>query len=274
MLSLGQELKRAREERGITLHEIASTTHIGVRFLQAIESDSYDILPGGVFNRAFVRKFAKQVGFDEQQAMKLYEEQLEEMGGEPQRRYYTGIDDLDSRPTSGNGLLFSLLALVLLAAGAYLAYEYFKNTTPNPETGGNRIATTTTPTPLATATPAADTSPTLTSTSTPTPEGSPSTAPASNPGGGLKLQLIAGSEKCWVKVTTDEAKPEETILRPGDVREYSANERVILSLGNLPALRITINGREVIAEKLAPNQKSVTIRNALITKDNYQQFVE
>ena len=63
--SLGQELKRAREERGVALRDIATSTHIGVRFLQAIEGDDYKILPGGVFNRAFVRKFAKQVGYDE-----------------------------------------------------------------------------------------------------------------------------------------------------------------------------------------------------------------
>src|SRR5262245_51382298 len=118
MPSLGQELKRAREERGVALTDIASATHIGVRFLQAIENDSYDVLPGGVFNRAFVRKFAKQVGFDEEQAVRLYEEQLEEMGGEPQRRYYFGIEDLEPKPAAGNGLLFSLLALIILAAGA------------------------------------------------------------------------------------------------------------------------------------------------------------
>src|SRR5499426_3700514 len=103
MATLGQQLKQSREEKGISLQEIAESTHISIRFLQAIENDSYDVLPGGVFNRAFVRKFAKQVGFDEEEAVKLYEEQLEEMGGEPQRRYYFGVEDLEPKPTTGNG---------------------------------------------------------------------------------------------------------------------------------------------------------------------------
>jgi cytoskeletal protein RodZ len=262
MLSLGQELKRAREERGVTLHEIANATHIGVRFLQAIENDSYDVLPGGVFNRAFVRKFAKQVGFDEQQAMKLYEEQLEEMGGEPQRRYYTGLDDLDARPTSGNGLLFSFLALIVLSAGAYLAYEYFKNPV-SPDNNLNQ--------------------PVVNSTPSPTPEGSPelSPSPGASPtpqlnssADAMRMLMIAGSEQCWVQIAIDAAEPEETTLQPGDAREFSANDKFVLNIGNYPALRITINGRQLNVNKFLPNQKSVVARNVVITRDNYQQFVD
>jgi cytoskeletal protein RodZ len=267
MLSLGQELKRAREERGVTLHEIANATHIGVRFLQAIENDSYDVLPGGVFNRAFVRKFAKQVGFDEQQAMKLYEEQLEEMGGEPQRRYYTGLDDLDARPTSGNGLLFSFLALILLAAGAYLAYEYFKTPVSPSENNVNQPVVNSTPTP----TPNVSPEPGL----SPSPGASPSITPLLNStGGAMRLQMIAGSDQCWVQVAVDTMDPEETTLLPGDVREFNANEKFVLSIGNYPALRITINGRPLNVAKILPNQKSVVAKNVVITKDNYQQFVD
>ncbi len=263
MLSLGQELKRAREERAITLHEIANTTHIGVRFLQAIENDSYDILPGGVFNRAFVRKFARQVGYDEEQAIKLYEEQLDEMGGEPQRRYYTGLDDLDPRPTSGNGLLFSLLALIILGAGAYLAYEYFKTPAATADPGVGQAGVTSTPTPNPTAT----TDP----NASPTPMGSTA---LSIPESAMRLQLIANNEQCWVKITADAAKPEESTLQPGDVRDYNANEKFVLNLGNTPAVRMTINGRQINPAKLIPNQRSVVAKNVVITKDNYQQFVD
>jgi cytoskeletal protein RodZ len=267
MLSLGQELKRAREERGVTLHEIANATHIGVRFLQAIENDSYDVLPGGVFNRAFVRKFAKQVGFDEQQAMKLYEEQLEEMGGEPQRRYYTGLDDLDARPTSGNGLLFSFLALILLTAGAYLAYEYFKTPAPPAENNLNQPLDSSTPTP----TPNGSPEPGL----SPLPGASPTTTPPLNSSAGaMRLLMIAGNDQCWVQVAADTAEPEEATLQPGDVREFNANEKFVLNIGNYPALKITINGRQLNVTKFLPNQKSVVAKNVVITKDNYQQFVD
>ncbi len=266
MASLGQEFKRTREERGITLHDIANSTHIGVRFLQAIENDSYDILPGGVFNRAFVRKFAKQIGYDEEQAIKLYEEQLDDRGGEPARRYYTGLDDIEARPTSGNGLLLSFLAIIVLAAGAYLAYSYFNAPATIPSQGIEILS----PTPTPTATPNAAASAEATPAVSPSPGNLSTAAPA----GALRLQLIAGNEQCWVKVGTDEARAEEATLLPGDVREFNATQKLTLNLGNIPAIRATINGRTINFAKLLPNQKGVVAKNVVITKDNYLQFVD
>ena len=125
MASLGQELKKRREEKGMTLHQISANTLIGVRFLQALESDDYGILPGGVFNRAFVRKFAAQIGMDEATALQLYEEQLLVQGGETARKFEMGVENWDAPPTSGNGLLISLAVVVVLLVGAYFVYSYF-----------------------------------------------------------------------------------------------------------------------------------------------------
>src|SRR5207244_12675374 len=113
----------AHEKRNVTIQQIADATHIGSRFLQAIEHDNYDILPGGVFNRAFVRKFAGQVGFDQEQAVKLYDEQLLEMGGEPAKTSYLGLgDEIEAKSSSGNGLLLALIAVIVLCAILYAAY--------------------------------------------------------------------------------------------------------------------------------------------------------
>jgi cytoskeleton protein RodZ len=252
MTSLGQELKRAREERGISLHDVANRTHIGVRFLQAIESDSYDILPGGVFNRAFVRKFAQQVGLDEEQALKLYEEQLKELGGEPERVSYLGLDDEQSRSSSGNGMLFSLLALLILGAGLYGAYLIF-----NRPASSNQAA-------LATPTPQSTPAPVASPTTSPTPE--------STPISGLLVGLTAGDQECWVRVKAD-GKTQDLILPPQGTQEVAAEERVMLTVGRLNTLQVTINGRPANWSKLAPG-KTIVAENVLITKDNYQQFLD
>ena len=65
MPTLGEELRRKREERGITLAEISESTRIGTRFLKAIEIDNFSTLPGGIFTRSFIRAYAKQVGMSE-----------------------------------------------------------------------------------------------------------------------------------------------------------------------------------------------------------------
>jgi cytoskeletal protein RodZ len=61
----GEHLRREREMRGISLDEICSATRIGTRFLQAMENEQWDQLPGGVFNRGFVRAVAHHLGLDE-----------------------------------------------------------------------------------------------------------------------------------------------------------------------------------------------------------------
>src|SRR6185503_8578116 len=62
--SFGETLRRERELRGIDLREVAEATKISVRFLQALENGRIDILPGGIFPRAFVRQYAAYLGLD------------------------------------------------------------------------------------------------------------------------------------------------------------------------------------------------------------------
>src|SRR5579863_7466891 len=68
----GEHLRREREMRGISLDEICSATRIGTRFLNALESEQWDQLPGGVFNRGFVRAVAHHLGLDEESLLAEY----------------------------------------------------------------------------------------------------------------------------------------------------------------------------------------------------------
>jgi cytoskeletal protein RodZ len=67
--TFGDKLKRERELRGVTLEEIAEATKIGTRSLKALEDEHFDQLPGGIFNKGFVRAYAKFLGLDEEQAV-------------------------------------------------------------------------------------------------------------------------------------------------------------------------------------------------------------
>src|ERR1051325_8623662 len=89
MPTLGEELKRRREARNISLNDISEATRIGIRFLKAIDSDNYTVLPGGIFTRSFIRAYAKQVGMNEDEAMSLYNEQVS--GGRPKTNNLTDI---------------------------------------------------------------------------------------------------------------------------------------------------------------------------------------
>src|SRR5438477_4730722 len=69
MGSFGERMKRERELRGITLDEIAESTKIGTRNLVALEEEDFDALPGGIFNKGFVRAYCKFLGIDQEQAV-------------------------------------------------------------------------------------------------------------------------------------------------------------------------------------------------------------
>jgi len=115
--SIGEKLRLAREARGIALRDISEQTRISMRYLEAIESDDYRRLPGGIFNRSFIRAYAKFVGYDENQAVDDYSRTLRELG-EP---------DEESEPKTFKSLVYTddashrsplknlLLAIVILA---------------------------------------------------------------------------------------------------------------------------------------------------------------
>ncbi len=82
MSSFGETLKRERELRQISLREIAEATKINLRYLDALERDDFRHLPGGVFNKGFVRAYAQFIGIDPETMVTAY---LEEDGRQQSR---------------------------------------------------------------------------------------------------------------------------------------------------------------------------------------------
>jgi cytoskeletal protein RodZ len=70
--AFGDKLRKQREQRGIALETISNTTKISPRMLRALEEEQFDQLPGGVFNKGFVRAYARQIGLDEEETVTDY----------------------------------------------------------------------------------------------------------------------------------------------------------------------------------------------------------
>jgi cytoskeleton protein RodZ len=70
--SFGEKLKQERVKRKITLEQVSGATKIGTRMLQALEEDKFNQLPGGIFNKGFVRAYSRFVGLDEDQTVADY----------------------------------------------------------------------------------------------------------------------------------------------------------------------------------------------------------
>ncbi len=106
MSSFGEELRRERELRHISLREISDATKISMRYLDALERNDFRHLPGGVFNKGFVRAYAKFIGVDPETMVNAYlmEQREQEAQGRqqksdgPRRASETGRAGLRSEP--------------------------------------------------------------------------------------------------------------------------------------------------------------------------------
>jgi cytoskeletal protein RodZ len=89
MSSFGEELRRERELREFTLREVSESTKISLRHLEALERNDFEQLPGGVFNRGFVRAYAQFIGVDPEAMVNAYllEEQARSSEGGSHERY-------------------------------------------------------------------------------------------------------------------------------------------------------------------------------------------
>ena len=124
MSSFGETLRRERELRQISLREIAEATKINLRYLDALERDDFRHLPGGVFNKGFVRAYAQFIGIDPETMVTAY---LEEDGRQQARASRVGGATAVAPETAAHArslgmrlwfaALVVVLILVVLAAG-------------------------------------------------------------------------------------------------------------------------------------------------------------
>src|SRR5437660_2018150 len=126
--SIGEKLRLARETRGIALRDISDQTRISMRYLEAIETDDYRRLPGGIFNRSFIRAYAKFIGYDEKEAIEEYareQESADDAGVKPYKSlFYTNGGSHNRSPMMTLLLAVIILALLsLLIGGGFYFYH-------------------------------------------------------------------------------------------------------------------------------------------------------
>jgi len=66
-------LASVRQRRGLTLEQIAQSTRIAPAYLQAIETEEFAKLPGGVYATSYIRQYARAIGFSETELLQHYQ---------------------------------------------------------------------------------------------------------------------------------------------------------------------------------------------------------
>jgi cytoskeletal protein RodZ len=113
--AFGPHMKRVREERGVSLRDIAERTKISVRTLEALERDEVAQLPGGIFSRSIVRAYAEAIGSDPEGAVRDFVSRF------PIESVLPGVTPGNARTTYVG---VAILAVVLLPVVAFLVWSF------------------------------------------------------------------------------------------------------------------------------------------------------
>lgn len=219
--NFGERLKRERELREVTMEEITVATRIGPHFLVALENEEWSKLPGGIFNRGFVRSVARYLGLDEEALLAEYDvaysEQVPSRAEPPENR----IPSPPRWVPVALGIALLALVVALIVAGFYgwkhLAARRAQKTAMATAVIG------------------------LPSSNDGNP---PSTAPSKPVPAGSMLDLfISPSAATHLRVVGDERMLFDAIIRPGENRHFYASSEFEVTVADSGAVLLELNGQ-------------------------------
>lgn len=224
--TFGERLKRERELREVTPEEICKATRIAPRFLEALENEQWDRLPGGVFGRGFVRSIARFLGLSEEDLLSEYDLARGENGnGAP-----TKSEERIPSPPKWIPILAGALAvslLVGLALGGRYAWKAYQARKASKKTS----AIVSLP---------AGAQPRMIALSAPAGV-EPGTAPAA-----MNLDLlVSAAAATHVRVVADGALAFDTEMAAGESRHFAAADRFEVTAADAAAVLLELNGQSV-----------------------------
>ncbi|MFZ5631747.1 MAG: helix-turn-helix domain-containing protein [Bacillota bacterium] len=226
-MEIGNTLKAARESRGISLENVEEHTKIRRKYLEALENENFEILPGRVYIKGFIKNYARFLGLNANALVSAYEARAPL----PEREDEFKENKLTSIEKRGSGsfvkIAIGLLAIALVAAFLYLPALTEINKPGPTGDGENKIA--------------GDNKTIIPEVRT--NQGNvPGKPPAQK---GVNITLSVTNDECWMSVEID-GKPAFTgFLSAGQIKEFKGNEKISLRLGNAGVVEVEFNGQKM-----------------------------
>ena len=263
-LSFGEELRRERVVREISLEEIAQATKISIRLLTALENSDLTKLPAPTFTRGFIRAYAKHLGIDPEEKVNAYLADL--AGGPPEApsgksarirsRFWRNRRATAGAIVGGALLVLVVLGLIANPQRTTLRKPLARVAPPAAPVAFKNVGVSNEPTPViraesrpqpASPAPEAgvekDAVAPAVSKQEPVAKVSAPVAPAGDrPEGRISLVLEFDADS-WTKIEADGRTVFVALVRRGERKSFSAREEFRLTLGNAAAVRVTVDGR-------------------------------
>jgi cytoskeleton protein RodZ len=288
MGSVGETLRGERLRRNLSLEQISRETKITARLLDAIEKEQFDLLPGGVFAKSFVRQYARFLGLDEEELAAEVEKainpsaDLPSFAAAPPEPVFK-VPKVGEWPGTGRSnssalpALALVVAVMLVCSAVYAWWQRSRRAAPAPPPASavEKVAAPAAPKPAAPApvTPAvvndAGAPPkTEPAASAPETAAAPETPVApvenANPAATLHVSLAADADT-WVQAWADGKCVVVGTLQPNAVKTVDAVDTVRIRTGNAGGLQVTVNGKPA-----GPIGPSGQIRIVEISRDKVQ----
>jgi transcriptional regulator with XRE-family HTH domain len=228
---IGAALAAAREARGLSVEDVAAATRIRASIVRAIEREDFDACGGDVYARGHLRVIAQLVGTDPRPLVEEFDRRSDEpppsLRTSPLGSFEPPRDASRSGRQSPRWALAA--ACVLTVAVVFLGVSWLVGREPGP---GTPVGAAPGP---------------VTTTATPSRTPVRTTPPARPPRpSGLVLGLRADGGSSWLSVTNSGgAALFEGILSDGQAKQFRDARRIDVRFGNSPAVKVTVNGREV-----------------------------
>jgi cytoskeletal protein RodZ len=289
-LEFGAELARAREQRGITLGDIARRTKIGVEALKAIERGDMAALPGGLYTRGFLRAFAREVGCNPDEIVRRYREKFKDhdvaadavaqlevgvsVSCAPGQVHVKDIDAMTLRRSRTGWIIGG--AVLLLGVAAHFVVtptaSWKSRREPRAQSAlkqepSSTAAAAAAAVPRSTAGAATPTATPPIGTSGSSPSALPS-HPTDTSSNVLRLD-VKPNGACWLSATADGERVLYRLMGAGDHTQIEAHEDVILHVGDPATCAFDINGTGV--RQLGVAGQPVTVH---LTRENFEQFLD
>ena len=232
---IGAALTAARTARGLSIEDVAAATRIRASVVRAIEADDFAACGGAVYARGHLRVIARLVGADPRPLMEEFDrrsdEQLPSLRTSPLASFEPPRDA--HRAGRQSPRWATVAAGVLAIAVVFLGVSWVVGRDSGPGTPVGAApapaATTTAPSP------------------TPARTSPPATRP---PASGLTLRLRAAGGSSWILVTgSGGAALFQGVIADGQARQFRDARQLQVRFGNSPAVRVTVNGRDVGAPR-------------------------
>jgi cytoskeletal protein RodZ len=228
-LTFGEELRRERLIREVSLDEISASTKISVRLLTALESSDVKKLPAPVFTRGFIRAYSRHLGLDPDEMVNAYladvaPERARE-GSVPKRR---GLKALFRGRRGAAGAIVVSVTGTLLLLGLIARPE--RHATPSDAMVARPVASVSFKNVAVSPGPA------------PAIQDETPAEPAAPPAAGVSM-VLEFEQDSWTEVSADGAPIFSGLIRRGSKHEFAAREGFRLTLGNAGGVRVTVDGR-------------------------------